>query len=94
MSVNRPNFSGGRFTNSRAHATTQRVVDEHFAEEQPHLLTLPALPYDAVLTIERRISQEGMVEGCYSRPRNFLPPYLGFWRHLLLGQTTATDHVT
>lgn len=33
--------------NPRVHATTQRVVDEHFAEERPHLLPLPAQPYDA-----------------------------------------------
>lgn len=43
------------------HATTQRIVDEHFTEEKPQLLTLPARPYEAVLTVERRISQEGMV---------------------------------
>ena len=47
--------------NPRVHATTQRVVDEHFAEEQPHLVALPARPYDAVPTVERRISHEGMV---------------------------------
>lgn len=47
--------------NPRVHATTQRIVDEHFAEEQPQLIALPARPYDAVLTVERRISQEGMV---------------------------------
>jgi len=47
--------------NPRVHATTQRVVDEHFAEERPHLLALPSHPYDAVLTVERQISQEGMV---------------------------------
>ena len=47
--------------NPRVHATTHRMVDEHFAEEQPHLVVLPARPYDAVLTVERRISQEGMV---------------------------------
>ena len=47
--------------NPRVHATTQRIVDEHFAEEQPQLMALPARPYDAVLTVERRISQEGMV---------------------------------
>ncbi|SNT76941.1 Transposase [Paracoccus seriniphilus] len=45
----------------RVHATTQRIVDEHFTEEKPQLLTLPARPYEAVLTVERRISQEGMV---------------------------------
>ena len=47
--------------NPRVHATTQRIVDEHFAEEQPHLIALPDRPYEAVLTVERRISQEGMV---------------------------------
>lgn len=47
--------------NPRVHATTNRVVDEHFAEERLHLLALPGRPYDAVLTVERRISQEGMV---------------------------------
>lgn len=47
--------------NARQHATTGRIVSEHFAEEQPHLLALPAMRYDAVLTIERRVSHEGMV---------------------------------
>lgn len=47
--------------NPRVHATTNRIVDEHFAEEKPHLRPLPAQSYDAVLTVERRISQEGMV---------------------------------
>lgn len=37
------------------------MVDEHSAEEQPHLIVLPTCPYDAVLTVNRRISQEGMV---------------------------------
>ncbi len=43
------------------HATTRRVVDEHFAEERPALIAHPAIPYSAVLTIERRVSREGMV---------------------------------
>ncbi|BCI69142.1 integrase [Komagataeibacter intermedius AF2] len=47
--------------NARAHATTGRIVQEHFAQEQPHLHPLPALRYDAVLSVERRISREGMV---------------------------------
>lgn len=47
--------------NRRVHATTQRVVEEHFAEERPHLQPLPARTYDAVLTVERRISKEGLV---------------------------------
>ena len=47
--------------NARTHATTLRVVDEAFAAEQPSLKPLPAIPYDAVLTVERRVSHEGMV---------------------------------
>ena len=34
---------------------------EHFVEEQPALIAHPAAPYSAVLTIERRVSHEGMV---------------------------------
>lgn len=47
--------------NVRLHATTRRIVSEHFAEEQSALTALPAAPYNAVLTIERRVSHEGMV---------------------------------
>jgi transposase len=47
--------------NPRLHATTNRIVDEHFAEEKPALIALPAIPYSAVLTIERRITKDGMV---------------------------------
>ena len=47
--------------NPRVHATTNKVVNEAFAAEQPFLIPLPAHPYDAVLTVERRVSHEGMV---------------------------------
>jgi len=47
--------------NPRVHATTNRVIDEAFAEEKVTLIALPAKPYDAVLTVERRVSHEGMV---------------------------------
>jgi transposase len=47
--------------NARTHATTGRVVAEAFAEEQPSLIAAPERPYDAVLTVERRVSHEGMV---------------------------------
>lgn len=47
--------------NPRVHATTGRVVDEAFLAERPALVPLPAIPYSAVLTIERRVSHEGMV---------------------------------
>ena len=47
--------------NQRRHATTNRIVDEHFIEERPSLTALPCIPYSAVLTVERRISRDGMV---------------------------------
>jgi transposase len=47
--------------NPRLHATTQRVVNEAFAEERPLLNPLPLVPFNAVLKLERRVSHEGMV---------------------------------
>ena len=47
--------------NPRMHATTRRVVTEHFAEERPSLRPLPVGPFQAVLRLERRITREGMV---------------------------------
>jgi len=47
--------------NPRRHATTQRVVNEAFGEERPHLKALPLVPFNAVLRLERRVSHEGMV---------------------------------
>ncbi len=47
--------------NARTHATTHRVVREHFADERPSLLPLPAGPFQAVLRLERRITRDGMV---------------------------------
>ena len=47
--------------NPRVHATTRRIVDEVFAEEGPSLKPLPVIPYNAVLTVERRVSKDGMV---------------------------------
>lgn len=45
--------------NPRVHATTRRVVNEAFAEE--NLQPLPLVPFCAVLRLERRVSHEGMV---------------------------------
>ncbi len=45
--------------NPRRHATTRRIVVEAFAEEQ--LQALPAIPYSAAISVERRISRDGMV---------------------------------
>jgi transposase len=47
--------------NARTHATTRRVVSEHFTDERPHLQPLPAGPFQAVLRLDRRITREGMV---------------------------------
>lgn len=47
--------------NPRVHATTRRVVDEAFAEELAHLKPLPAIPYSAILSVERRVSKDGMI---------------------------------
>lgn len=47
--------------NPRCHGTTQRIVTAAFAEEQPFLQALPALPFNAVLSLERRVSSDGMV---------------------------------
>jgi len=47
--------------NARVHATTRRVVAEAFAEEKSALQPLPAVPYRAVLRLERRASHEGMI---------------------------------
>jgi transposase len=47
--------------NLRIHATTRRVVAEHFAEERSKLQPLPAGPFQAVLRLERRITRDGMV---------------------------------
>lgn len=47
--------------NSRVHATTLRIIDEALAEERPALKPLPAIPYSAVLTIERRVTKDGMI---------------------------------
>jgi hypothetical protein len=44
--------------NPRLHATTQRVVNEAFAEERPRLRTLPLAPFRSVLKLERRVSHE------------------------------------
>jgi transposase len=47
--------------NARLHGTTQRVVAEAFAAEQPELQSLSAFPFDALLKLERRVSHDGLV---------------------------------
>ena len=47
--------------NVRLHGTTQRIVSEAFAAEQPELQKLPTFPFDALLKLERRVSHDGLV---------------------------------
>ena len=47
--------------NARVHGTTNRVVREALAEEQPQLQALPAIPFRSVLKLERRITKDGMI---------------------------------
>lgn len=51
----------GTVANVRVHGTTQRVVAEAFAEEQSELQHLPEHRFDAVLRLERRVSNDGLV---------------------------------
>lgn len=51
----------GEVANARSHGTTGRVVAEAFAEEQPRLQALPALPFRSLLALERRVTKDGMV---------------------------------
>ena len=57
----------------RIHATTRRVVAEHFAEERPALQPLTAGTFQAVLRLERRITRDGMISvdgNLYSVPNS------------------------
>ena len=61
----------GTVANPRRHATTNRIVNEAFAEEKPYLRPLPLAPFRSVLRLERRISREGMISvggNAYSVP--------------------------
>jgi len=71
--------------NVRCHGTTNRIVVEHFREEQPHLQPLPAGRFDAVLRIERRVSHEG----CVSVGGNYYSVPDGTRRRILDVESTA-----
>ena len=47
--------------NLRVHGTTQRIVAEHYAQEQPSLQALPASPFNGLIRLERRVSHDGLV---------------------------------
>lgn len=46
---------------TRVHGTTGRVVADHFAEEKASLQPLPASAFNDVLSMERRVTRDGMV---------------------------------
>lgn len=71
--------------NVREHATTSRIVLEHFREEQPCLQNLPAGRFDAVLRVERRVN----TEGCVSVGGNYYSVPDGTRRRALEVETTA-----
>jgi len=71
--------------NVRRHGTTGRIVAEHFAEERPQLLALPAGRFDAVLRVERRLNHEG----CVSVGGNYYSVPDGTRRRVLEVETTA-----
>jgi transposase len=73
--------------NPRRHATTGRIVREHFAEEKPYLKALPALPFNVVLALDRRVSHEGMV----SLAGNFYSVPDGTRRRVVEVQTLANE---
>ena len=47
--------------NARSHGTTRRIVAEAFGEERPTLQPLPAVAFNTVLSLQRRVSRDGMV---------------------------------
>jgi transposase len=70
--------------NVRRHGTTDRIVAEHFAAEQPALQPLPAGRFEAVLRVERRVSHEG----CVSVDGNYYSVPDGTRRRVLEVETT------
>lgn len=50
-----------RVANRRRHGTTHRPIATAFAAEQPVLQTLPVLPFQTVMALERGTSRDGMV---------------------------------
>lgn len=71
--------------NARVHATTGRVVVEHFRQEKSSLQALPAGRFAAVLRIERRVSSDG----CVSIGGNYYSVPDGTRRRALEVETTA-----
>ena len=47
--------------NARRHGSTERIVMEHFDQEQAYLQPLPVGRFEAVLSVQRRLSSDGLV---------------------------------
>ena len=47
--------------NVRRHATTGKIVDAAFEAERGHLTALPPMRYPALVAVERKVNNEGMV---------------------------------
>ena len=63
-----------QMANARTHGTTERVVAEHFAQESASLQRLPALRFDAVLSVLRRVGRfrgAAVVRSCWWRAAAF-----------------------
>jgi transposase len=57
--------------NRRRHGTTHRPIAQAFVSEQEALRTLPTLPFNTIVALERGISRDGMVQyndNAYSVP--------------------------
>lgn len=50
-----------RVANVRLHGTTNRIVAEAFAAEQPDLQALPAGPFETLIKLERRVTHDGLI---------------------------------
>lgn len=46
---------------TRVHGTTGKIVSEHFRDEKTSLQALPARAFNDVLSMERRVTRDGMV---------------------------------
>ncbi len=50
-----------QIANRRRHRTTHRPIEQAFQSEQSSLQALPAIPFDTVVSLDRRLSRDGMI---------------------------------
>jgi transposase len=51
----------GSVANIRLHGTTNRIISEAFAAEKDELQALPAGPFEALIKLERRVTNDGLI---------------------------------